>query len=250
VPSIAGIDHPKAISYPDLLTGARQAGEAVAIVGAGGIGFDVATFLTHREDEDYFSEWGIDRSWTARGGVVPARHAPARRRVYLLQRKAERLGQTLGKTTGWIHRTALKARGVVMRGGVSYQRIDDAGLHITTERGPELLAVDHVIICAGQESVTQLATELTAAGRSVHVIGGALLAAELDAERAIREGPRSPPRYERHSASTARPAQRREQRRRRCGPAHPRQPARASPGGTGVSRCARGSGGASAGPPA
>jgi len=188
VPSIAGIEHPKAISYPDLLSGARRAGEAVAIIGAGGIGFDVATFLTHREDQDYFAEWGIDRSWTARGGIVPPRHAPAWRRVYLLQRRAERLGQSLGKTTGWIHRAALKARGVQMRGGVRYERIDDAGLHIATERGPELLAVDHVIICAGQESVNQLATELAGAGRSVHVIGGALLAAELDAERAIREG--------------------------------------------------------------
>ena len=188
VPSIPGVDHAKAISYPDLLTGARVAGESVAIIGAGGIGFDVATFLTHRAEDDYFAEWGIDRTLTARGGVVPPRAITPPRRVDLLQRKAGRLGTTLGKTTGWIHRAALKRRGVVMRGGVTYERIDDRGLHISGERGPELLAVDHVIICAGQESVNQLATELGGCGKPVHVIGGALLAAELDAERAIREG--------------------------------------------------------------
>ncbi len=188
VPQIEGIGHPKAISYPDLLSGAREAGKSVAIMGAGGIGFDVATFLTHRRDDDYFAEWGIDRTLTTRGGVLPMRPVEPVRSVYLLQRKESRPGASLGKTTGWIHRTALRHRGVVMRGGVSYQRIDDQGLHISTERGPELLAVDHVIICAGQESVNELATALASSGKPVHVIGGALLAAELDAERAIREG--------------------------------------------------------------
>jgi 2,4-dienoyl-CoA reductase (NADPH2) len=188
MPAIAGIDHPKVISYPDLLSGARVAGGKVAIIGAGGIGFDVATFLTHRADEDYFAEWGIDRTLTARGGLVPRQPLQPLRQVYLLQRKETRPGATLGKTTGWIHRSALKMRGVIMRNGVSYQRIDDAGLHISTEKGPELLAVDHVIVCAGQDPVNSLAAELTAAGRATHVIGGALLAAELDAERAIREG--------------------------------------------------------------
>jgi 2,4-dienoyl-CoA reductase (NADPH2) len=125
---------------------------------------------------------------TARGGLVPPRPRASRRRVYLLQRKTERLGATLGKTTGWIHRSALKSRGVVMRNGVTYQRIDDAGLHISTDAGPELLAVEHVVICAGQESVNGLAAELAVTGKPVHVIGGALLASELDAERAIREG--------------------------------------------------------------
>ena len=187
VPDIAGIDHPKVISYPDLLSGARRAGDSVAIVGAGGIGFDVATFLTHEAGSNYFEEWGIDRTLTQRGGLVPRRPVASRRRVYLLQRKPGRLGATLGKTTGWIHRSALKHRGVVMRNGVTYQRIDDAGLHISTEAGPELLAVEHVVICAGQESVNGLATELAATAKPVHVIGGALLAAELDAERAIRE---------------------------------------------------------------
>jgi len=188
VPDIPGIDHPKAVPYPDLLSGARRAGERVAIIGAGGIGFDVATFLTHRQGEDYLAEWGIDRTLTTRGGLLPAKPAAAARRVYLLQRKPGRPGATLGKTTGWIHRAALKMRGVEMRGGISYERIDDQGLHIRSERGPELLAVDHVIICAGQESVNQLAGELAGTGKPVHVIGGALLAAELDAERAIREG--------------------------------------------------------------
>ena len=188
VPAIPGIDHPKAITYPDLLSGARTAGDRVAIMGAGGIGFDVATFLTHGAHDDYFDEWGIDRTLTAPGGLKPPRAVAPRRQVYLLQRKATKLGATLGKTTGWIHRTALRHRGVVMRNGVSYERIDDAGLHVRTESGIEVLDVDHVIICAGQESVNGLAAELADCGRPVHVIGGALLAAELDAERAIRQG--------------------------------------------------------------
>jgi 2,4-dienoyl-CoA reductase (NADPH2) len=160
----------------------------VAIVGAGGIGFDVATFLTHDARSNYFEEWGIDRTLSSRGGLVPPKPVPSRRRVYLLQRKPGKPGATLGKTTGWIHRSALKHRGVIMRNGITYERIDDAGLHVSTSAGPELLAVEHVVICAGQESVNGLAAELAAAGKPVHVIGGALLAAELDAERAIREG--------------------------------------------------------------
>jgi 2,4-dienoyl-CoA reductase (NADPH2) len=188
VPAIPGIEHSKVIQYPELLSGAKTAGDAVAVVGAGGIGFDVATFLTHRRDDDYFEEWGIDRTLTASGGLKPARKVTGRRQVYLLQRKLSKPGATLGKTTGWIHRLSLKHRGVAMRNGVSYDRIDDEGFHIRTESGPEVLRVDHVIICAGQESVNSLATELAGSGKPVHVIGGALLAAELDAERAIREG--------------------------------------------------------------
>ena len=188
VPDIVGIDHPKVITYPDLFSRARQAGESVAIIGAGGIGFDVAAFLTHRVGGNYFEEWGIDRTLVARGGLLPQRQVASPRRVYLLQRKTGKPGAGLGKTTGWIHRTALKHRGVVMRDGVTYQRIDDAGLHISTEAGPEVLGVDNVIVCAGQESVNTLAGELGALGLATHVIGGALLAAELDAERAIREG--------------------------------------------------------------
>jgi len=190
VPAIPGIDHAKVITYPELLSGRREAGGAVAIIGAGGIGFDVAAFLTHRPDADYFAEWGIDRSLVSSGGLLSQQPVAAKRRVYLLQRKDGKPGAGLGKTTGWIHRTALKHRGVVMRSGITYERIDDAGLHISTAVGAELLAVDHVIVCAGQESVSALATELAAAKATahVHVIGGALLAAELDAERAIREG--------------------------------------------------------------
>jgi len=188
MPAIPGIDHAKVISYPELLSGARRAGASVAIVGAGGIGFDVAAYLTHRAGNDYFAEWGIDRTLIARGGLLPMRSVDSPRRVYLLQRKPGKLGTTLGKTTGWIHRTSLKHRGVVMRNGVTYERIDDHGLHIRAESGPELLAVDHVIICAGQESENALAAELDARGKTAHLIGGALRAAELDAERAIREG--------------------------------------------------------------
>jgi 2,4-dienoyl-CoA reductase (NADPH2) len=189
VPDIEGITHAKVITYPELLSGTREAGDRVAIIGAGGIGFDVATFLTHRRgDADYFEEWGIDRTLTARGGLAPPRPVSSARKVYLLQRKPGKPGTGLGKTTGWIHRAALKSRGVIMRPGVSYRRIDDAGLHINGDAGEELLAVDHVIVCAGQESVNGLVAALQAAGRPTHVIGGALLAAELDAERAIRDG--------------------------------------------------------------
>jgi 2,4-dienoyl-CoA reductase (NADPH2) len=187
VPAIEGIRHEKVISYPELLSGTRRAGERVAVIGAGGIGFDVAAFLTHGS-ADYFEEWGIDRTLTARGGLLPQKPVPSPRRVYLLQRKPGKPGVGLGKTTGWIHRTALKHRGVIMKPGVSYRRIDDAGLHIGAETGEELLPVDHVVVCAGQESVNGLVAELGSGGRPVHVIGGALRAAELDAERAIREG--------------------------------------------------------------
>jgi 2,4-dienoyl-CoA reductase (NADPH2) len=195
VPDIDGITHAKVISYPDLLSGARVAGERVAIIGAGGIGFDVAAFLTHSAPasvDEYLAEWGIDRTLVARGGLVAPRPRQAGagappRKVYLLQRKAGRPGANLGKTTGWIHRAGLKSRGVILRAGVTYRRIDDEGLHIGTDAGDELLAVDHVVICAGQESVNGLAAALAPGGKPVHVIGGALLAAELDAERAIRQ---------------------------------------------------------------
>jgi 2,4-dienoyl-CoA reductase (NADPH2) len=192
VPDIEGITHASVISYPELLSGARQAGQRVAIIGAGGIGFDVATYLTQGNGADpvadYFAEWGIDRTLTGRGGLAPPRPVTATRQVYLLQRKPGRPGAGLGKTTGWIHRTALRHRGVIMRSGVGYRRIDDAGLHLLADGREEVLAVDHVIVCAGQESVNGLVAELSGAGKPVHLIGGALLAAELDAERAIREG--------------------------------------------------------------
>jgi 2,4-dienoyl-CoA reductase (NADPH2) len=192
---IPGIEHPKVITYPDLLTGKRAAGARVAIIGAGGIGFDVATYLTaHRAPDaasatrEYCAEWGIDMQLRAPGGLLPRpQPQPSGRKIYLLQRKVSRLGATLGKTTGWAHRTALLAHGVEMRGGVTYERIDDRGLHIVGPSGPEVLEVDSIVICAGQESQTELAQGLPSHAR-VRVIGGALLAAELDAERAIREG--------------------------------------------------------------
>jgi 2,4-dienoyl-CoA reductase (NADPH2) len=195
VPQIPGIEHPSVITYPDLLTGRRTAGARVAIVGAGGIGFDVATFLTaHRAanvseaTREYCAEWGIDMQLRSPGGLLPRpKTQSSGRRIYLLQRKVSRLGATLGKTTGWAHRAALAAHGVEMRGGVLYERIDDRGLHITGPDGPQVLEVDSIVICAGQESQTQLVTGLPTASR-VRVIGGALKAAELDAERAIREG--------------------------------------------------------------
>jgi 2,4-dienoyl-CoA reductase (NADPH2) len=195
MPQIPGIDHEKVIPYPDLLSGRRKAGARVAIVGAGGIGFDVATFLTADRAPDlatatreYCEEWGIDMGLHTPGGLLPERSAHAKRgAIYLLQRKPARPGATLGKTTGWAHRTALQARGVDMRGGIAYHRIDDQGLHIVGPAGSEVLDVDCVIICAGQESRTELLTGLPS-NVHVRVIGGALLAAELDAERAIREG--------------------------------------------------------------
>jgi 2,4-dienoyl-CoA reductase (NADPH2) len=195
VPVIPGIDHPKVISYPDLLSGRREAGRSVAIIGAGGIGFDVATFLTGPRPADlaaatreYCEEWGIDMGLRSPGGLLPSGEKKrAARNVYLLQRKQSRPGATLGKTTGWAHRTALQARGVDMRSGIIYRNIDDQGLHITGPTGNETLDVDSVIVCAGQESCKELLTDLPSSVR-VRVIGGALLAAELDAERAIREG--------------------------------------------------------------
>jgi 2,4-dienoyl-CoA reductase (NADPH2) len=195
VPAIPGIDHAKVIAYPDVLTGKRKAGTNVAIVGAGGIGFDVATFLTARRAPDattatreYCEEWGIDMDLRAPGGLLGHTKQPTTPgKIYLLQRKPARPGASLGKTTGWAHRTALQARGVDMRGGIAYRCIDDQGLHITGPTGNEVLDVDSVIICAGQESCTELLTGLPS-NVHVRVIGGALLAAELDAERAIREG--------------------------------------------------------------
>jgi 2,4-dienoyl-CoA reductase (NADPH2) len=195
VPGIPGIEHPKVITYPELLSHQRVAGERVAIVGAGGIGFDVATFLTaHRSPDpevatrEYCAEWGIDMQLRVPGGLLPKPSVTAaRRKIHLLQRKATRPGATLGRTTGWAHRTALLAHGVQMRSGVSYDRIDDRGLHISGPTGAEVLDVDSIVICAGQESRDELLVGLPSAIR-VRVIGGALRAAEIDAERAIREG--------------------------------------------------------------
>ncbi|MBT8075624.1 MAG: NADPH-dependent 2,4-dienoyl-CoA reductase [Gammaproteobacteria bacterium] len=197
-PDIPGIDHSKVVSYIDVLKGKVEIGKSVALIGAGGIGFDVAEYLSHGDDhpassqsfEAFAAEWGIDSTLAARGGVkgVKAQPPQSARDIWLLQRKPGKPGKTLGKTTGWIHRLSLKHRGVHMLGGVSYERIDDAGLHIIVNGKEQLLEVDHVVICAGQISNRDLDEVLQERGLSPHVIGGARKAAELDAKYAIREG--------------------------------------------------------------
>ncbi len=194
VPAIHGVDHPKVLGYLDVLQGDRPVGERVAIIGAGGIGFDVAEYLTHAGDSGavaprkFYAEWGIDTDYAQAGGLAQPQAEPSPRRVHLLQRKSTKVGDQLGKTTGWIHRTSLKARSVAMGSGAAYERIDDAGLHITVDGQPQLLEVDNVVLCAGQEPQRELHAALSAAGCSVHLIGGADVAAELDAKRAIVQG--------------------------------------------------------------
>jgi 2,4-dienoyl-CoA reductase (NADPH2) len=193
-PSIEGIDHPKVLSYLDVLRDHHQVGNRVAIVGAGGIGFDVAEFLTRSSEpasvnaSQFFAEWGVDPTYRNAGGVCTPKPEPAPREVLLLQRKKSKVGDRLGKTTGWIHRSALKARGVSMTGAVEYRRIGDDGLHVEIDGVAQTLAVDNVVICAGQEPLRELARQLQATGCSVHLIGGADVAAELDAKRAIHQG--------------------------------------------------------------
>jgi 2,4-dienoyl-CoA reductase (NADPH2) len=194
VPDIKGLDHSKVISYPDLLAGRRQAGARVAIIGAGGIGFDVAEFLVQDgkapELGAFLAEWGVDAAHEHRGGLLPKPEPfPMARQVFMCQRKSDRMGATLGKTTGWIHRAALKAAKVKMLSGVAYDRIDDAGLWIVEgDAAPRCLEVDSVINCSGQLSNTELLDDARALGVPVTLIGGAALATELDAQRAIRQG--------------------------------------------------------------
>ena len=194
-PQIPGQDHPSVVSYLEVLNGSRTAGRRVAIIGAGGIGFDVAEFLAHDgpstalDRDAWRREWGVGDPSDARGGVagVRAQPAPPAREITLLQRKTGKPGAGLGKTTGWIHRTALKMKRVQMLGGVRYDRIDDAGLHITIADQPQTLAVDTVVLCTGQEPRRDLLAPLQAAGLKAQLIGGADIAAELDAKRAIRQ---------------------------------------------------------------
>ncbi|WP_328359713.1 NADPH-dependent 2,4-dienoyl-CoA reductase [Mycobacterium sp. NBC_00419] len=196
VPAIPGIDHPMVLSYPDAITGARPVGKRVALIGAGGIGFDVAELLTTDESptlnlKDWQAEWGVADPAEARGALrAPIAAAPVRE-VWLLQRGKGPQGRGLGKTSGWVHRASLRAKGVHQLCEVNYERIDDAGLHISFGAGrrrPQVLAVDNVVICAGQESVCDLADALRAKGIEPKVIGGAALAAEVDAKRAIKQG--------------------------------------------------------------
>ena len=194
VPEIEGVDHPKVLGYLDVLRDRKPVGRRVAILGAGGIGFDVAEYLSHEgvspslAPAKFYAEWGIDANYARRGGLVQPHLETAPREIVLLQRKASKVGEGLGKTTGWIHRTALKNRGVKMIAGATYHRIDDAGLHVTIAGKDEVLAVDNVILCTGQEPQRALQAALLEAGMRVHLIGGADVAAELDAKRAIKQG--------------------------------------------------------------
>ncbi|MEE1822765.1 NADPH-dependent 2,4-dienoyl-CoA reductase [Streptomyces sp. BE20] len=191
---LPGIDHPSVLGYLDVLRDGAPVGERVAVVGAGGIGFDVAEYLTDQGDEAsldasvYQRKWGIDPEYRERGGLArPERPTPPRR-VHLLQRRTGKVGAGLGKTTGWIHRAELKHRGVTMVAGARYDLIDDAGLHVTLDGEPQLLPVDTVVLCTGQEPRRDLDAALRALGITPHLIGGADEAAELDAKRAIKQG--------------------------------------------------------------
>ena len=195
MPDIPGIDHPMVLSYPEVITG-KPVGKTVAVVGAGGIGFDVSEFLVTDASptlnlKEWKAEWGAADPQEARGALTTPIPAPPAREVYLLQRTKGPQGKRLGKTSGWVHRASLKAKGVTQLSGVNYERIDDRGLHISF--GPDrsrrqLLEVDNVVICAGQESVRDLEDRLRRNGIEPHVIGGAAVAAELDAKRAIKQG--------------------------------------------------------------
>jgi 2,4-dienoyl-CoA reductase (NADPH2) len=191
---IPGSDNPRVLSYLDVLRENKPVGPRVAIIGAGGIGFDVAEFLVEdapsptTDVERWTREWGVDLDMQHRGGLMQARPEPPARQVFLLQRSEGRLGARLNKTSGWVHRATLKAKKVKMLGGVSYERFDDTGLHISIDGKPQLLEVDNLVVCAGQEPNRKLADELIAAGIPTHVIGGADVAAELDAKRAIAQG--------------------------------------------------------------
>ncbi|MET4128704.1 NADPH-dependent 2,4-dienoyl-CoA reductase [Roseovarius sp. MBR-6] len=200
-PGIPGQDGPNVVTYIDVLRGTAKVGKRVAVVGAGGIGFDVAEYLVHEGEsptEDialWRTEWGVDDPEAARGGVALAgpKPTPPARHVTLLQRKAEALGKRLGKTTGWIHRASLRMKGVEMVGGVNYERIDAGGLHVSFGEGrenPKLIEADTIVLCAGQVSERSLADALEAKGIRAHVIGGADVATELDAKRAIDQGTR------------------------------------------------------------
>ncbi len=203
MPEIPGIDHPMVLSHAEAITG-QPVGNTVAVVGAGGVGFDVSKFLVttpagpaddYRPPsiilKEWKAEWGVADPQEVRGALATPVPAPPAREVYLLQRTKGVQGKGLGKTSGWVHRASLKAKGVQQLSGVNYERIDDDGLHISfgpDRSDPRLLEVDNVVICAGQESVRDLDDGLRSRGITPHVIGGAALAAELDAKRAIRQG--------------------------------------------------------------
>lgn len=196
MPAIPGIDHPMVMTYAEAITGVKAVGKTVAVIGAGGIGFDVCELLVTDSSptlnlKDWKAEWGAADPPETRGAVATPIPAPPAREVYLLQRSKGPQGKRLGKTSGWVHRASVKAKGVQQLSGVNYERISDDGLHISfgaSRQRPRLLAVDNVVVCAGQEPVRDLEDALRARGVTAHVIGGAALAVELDAERAIRQG--------------------------------------------------------------
>ncbi|GHG74999.1 NADPH-dependent 2,4-dienoyl-CoA reductase [Alishewanella longhuensis] len=191
---LAGQDHPKVLSYLDVLRDHKAVGKHVAVIGAGGIGFDVAEYLTEDhsltlQPDAWLVDWGVDKAYQARGALLPNKQPePAQRKIYLLQRKASKVGAGLGKTSGWAHRASLLKKGVEMLAGVNYVKVDDDGLWITIDDQERCLPVDNVIICAGQVPLRELQQDLIAQGQKVHLIGGADVAAELDAKRAIRQG--------------------------------------------------------------
>lgn len=196
IPAIPGIDHPMVLTYAEAITGVRPVGRTVAVVGAGGIGFDVTELLVTDSSptlnlKEWKAEWGVADPREARGALTTPLPAPPAREVYLLQRTKGPQGKRLGKTTGWVHRASLKAKGVHQLSGVNYEQINDDSLHISfgpKRRRPQLLAVDNVVVCAGQEPVRDLESELRRHGINPHIIGGAAVAAELDAKRAIKQG--------------------------------------------------------------
>ncbi|MCA0975465.1 NADPH-dependent 2,4-dienoyl-CoA reductase [Halomonas denitrificans] len=193
--ALPGSDHPSVMSYAEAIDAPQRVGRRVAIIGAGGIGFDVAELLTHTPPgddplQDWCDEWGVDLDVSTPGGLKPARRPQSPRQVYLLQRKTSKPGKGLGTTSGWVHRASLRHRGVTAMAGCEYRHIDDQGLHLSVEGEPRVLEVDTVVVCAGQESVRELVAPLEAAGVAVSIIGGADEAAELDAKRAIDQGVR------------------------------------------------------------
>ncbi|MFJ9643123.1 FAD-dependent oxidoreductase [Streptomyces sp. NPDC101206] len=194
IPDIDGIGHPSVVSYLDVLRDGAPVGERVAVVGAGGIGFDVAEYLTDsgegasQDPAVYFRHWGVDTTYEGPGGLTAPERPASPRQVHLLQRKTTKVGAGLGTTTGWIHRAELKHRGVVSVAGAAYDRVDDEGLHITVDGEQRLVPADTVVLCTGQEPRRDLYEALRAAGIEAHLIGGADVAAELDAKRAIRQG--------------------------------------------------------------
>ena len=190
---LAGFDDPRVVNYQQVLNREVEIGQKVALIGAGGIGFDMAHFLCEKESstlqpDKWLKQWGIDKEYQQAGGLTDeAEHHPSRE-IYLLQRKTSKMGKGLGKTTGWIHRSVLKQHQVKMMTGVSYEKFDNQGLHIKVGEESQVLAVDNVVLCAGQESNRSLVDEMKATGLPVHLIGGVDVAAELDAKRAIRQG--------------------------------------------------------------